>query len=273
MSATSALVKSWQRTCERRLAPGAVRAVMQMNREIDVRNVLPAVRVPTLIVHRTGDRNIRVQHARYMAKRIPGARLVELPGDDHLAWIGDSDGLIDKIEEFLTGVRHGPGSDRVLATVLFMDIVGATQRAAEIGDQSWRELLEKHHGIVWRELARYRGREIDTTGDGFLAMSDGPVRAIRCARALVGAVEGPGLAVRAGLHTGECEAFGEKLSGIGVHIAARVPALAAPDGVLASTTVKDLVAGSGLGFRERGSHVLRGVPGEWHLFALERSEQ
>jgi len=254
-------------------SPGAVRAVMQMNREIDVRNVLPAVRVPTLIVHRTGDRNIRIQHARYMAERITGARLVALPGDDHMPWIGDSDVILDEVEEFLTGVRHGPEPDRVLATVLFTDIVGATQRAAELGDRSWRELLEEHHAVVRRELGRFRGREIDTTGDGFLATFDGPARAIRCASAVVDAVKPLGLAVRTGLHTGECEVLGEKLSGIAVHIAARVTALSTPDEVLVSSTVKDLVAGSGLRFRERGVHVLRGVPGEWHLFALERGEQ
>jgi pimeloyl-ACP methyl ester carboxylesterase len=253
-------------------SPGAVRAVMQMNREIDVRNVLPAVRVPTLIVHRTGDRNIRIQQARYMAERIPGARLVELPGDDHMPWIGDSEGLLDEVEEFLTGVRHGPEPDRVLATLLFTDIVGATQKAAELGDRSWRELLEEHHAVVRRELARFHGREIDTTGDGFLAAFDGPARAIRCAGAVVDAVHPLGLAIRAGLHTGECEVIGEKLSGIAVHIGARVVAIATPDEVLVSSTVKDLVAGSGLRFRERGAHVLRGVPGEWHLFAVEPVE-
>jgi class 3 adenylate cyclase len=252
-------------------SPGAVRAVMQMNREIDVRHVLPAVRVPTLVVHRTGDRNIRIEQARYMAERIPGARLVELPGNDHMAWIGDSDALLDEVEEFLTGVRHGPEPDRVLATVLFTDIVGATQRAAEVGDRSWRELLEAHHSAVRRELARFRGREIDTTGDGFLAAFDGPARAVRCASAIVDAVKSLGLAVRAGLHTGECEVIGDKLSGIAVHIGARVAALAAPDEVLVSSTVRDLVAGSGLSFRSRGTHTLRGVPAAWQLFAVDRA--
>lgn len=254
-------------------SPGAVRAVMQMNREIDVRNVLPAVRVPTLILHRTGDRNIRIEHARYMAEGITGARLVELPGDDHMPWIGNSDALLDEVEEFLTGVRHGPEPDRVLVTVLFTDIVGATQKAAELGDRNWRELLEEHHAVVRRELGRFRGREIDTTGDGFLATFDGPARAIRCASAVVDAVKPLGLAVRAGLHTGECEIIGEKLSGIAVHIGARVVALASPGEVLLSSTVKDLVAGSGLRFQERGTHVLRGVPGEWQLFAVQRVEQ
>lgn len=250
-------------------SPGAVRAVMQMNREIDVRDILPAVRVPTLIVHRTGDRNIRIEHARYMAERIPRAKLVELPGDDHVPWIGDSDLILDEVEEFLTGIRRGPEPDRVLATVLFTDIAGATQKAVELGDRGWRQLLEEHHALVRRELGRFRGREIDTTGDGFLATFDGPGRAIRCAGAIVDAVKPLGLAVRAGLHTGECEIIGEKLSGIAVHIGARIVALALPGEVLVSSTVKDLVAGSGLRFKERGTHILRGVPGEWQLFVVQ----
>jgi len=253
-------------------SPGAVRAVMQMNREIDVRTVLPTVRVPTLILHRIGDLNIRIEQARYMAERIPGARLVELPGDDHVPWVGDSDFVLDEAEEFLTGTRHRPEPDRVLATVLFTDIVGATQKAADLGDRRWRELLEEHHSVVRRELGRFRGREIDTTGDGFLAAFDGPARAVRCARAAIDSVRPLGLSIRAGLHTGECEVIDEKLSGIAVHIGARVAALAAPEEILVSSTVRDLVAGSGLRFRERGIHVLRGVPGEWHLFAVERVE-
>jgi pimeloyl-ACP methyl ester carboxylesterase len=252
-------------------SPGAVRAVMQMNREIDVRIVLPAVRVPTLILHRVGDRNIDIQHARYMADRIPNARLIELPGDDHVPWIGDSDAIVDEVEEFLTGVRHGPEPDRVLATLLFTDIVGATERAAGLGDRGWRDLLAEHNAQVRRELARFRGREVDTAGDGFLATFDGPARAIGCAAAVVDAVKPLELAVRTGVHTGECEVLGGKLSGIAVHIAARVAALASADEVLVSSTVKDLVAGSGLRFRERGAHVLRGVPGDWQLFALERA--
>ena len=244
---------------------------MQMNREIDVRTVLPAVRVPTLIVHRTGDRNIRVEHARYMAERIPGARLIELPGDDHVPWVGDGDALVDEVEEFLTGVRHGPEPDRVLATLLFTDIVGATQKAAALGDRRWRDLLAEHNARVRRELARFRGREIDAAGDGFLATFDGPARAIGCAAAVVAAVKPLDLAVRTGVHTGECEVLGPKLSGIAVHVAARVAALASADEVLVSSTVRDLVAGSGLRFSERGVHVLRGVPGDWRLFALERA--
>ena len=253
-------------------SPGAVLAVMQMNREIDVRNVLPAVRLPTLIAHRIGDRAIDIAHARYMAERIPAARLVELPGDDHVPWI-DSDFILGEVEEFLTGVRREAEPDRVLATVLFTDLVASTEKAAELGDRRWRDLLAEHHGIVRRELDRFRGREIDTTGDGFLATFDGPARAIRCACAIVDGMNPLGLAIRAGLHTGECEIIGEKLSGIAVHIGARVVALAAPREVLVSSTVKDLVAGSALRFQERGAHVLRGVPGEWQLFAVQRAEQ
>jgi pimeloyl-ACP methyl ester carboxylesterase len=249
-------------------SPGAVRAVMEMNREIDVRHVLPAVRLPTLVVHRVGDRNIPIDQARYMAAHIPGARLVELPGDDHVPWIG-GDALLDEVEEFLTGVRHGQEFDRVLATVLFTDIVGATERAAALGDRRWRETLESHHAAVRGQLTRFRGRELDTAGDGFLAAFDGPARAVRCAAAIVDVVRGIGLEIRAGLHTGECEVLGDKLSGIAVHTGARVAALASPGEVLVSSTVKDLVAGSGLRFHDRGSHALRGVPGTWQLFALE----
>jgi pimeloyl-ACP methyl ester carboxylesterase len=248
-------------------SPGAVLAVMQMNREIDARNVLPTVRVPTLIVHRTGDRNIRIQQARYMAQRIPGAKLVELSGEDHMPWFGDSDALLGEVEEFLTGVRHEPEPDRVLATVLFTDIVDATERAAELGDRAWRDLLARHHSLIRRELSRFRGREIDTAGDAFFATFDGPARAIRCAGAIRDAVTSLGLTIRVGLHTGECEVMDEKITGIAVHIGARVMSHAAPGEVLVTSTVKDLVAGSGLGFVDRGVYTLKGVPGEWHLFA------
>jgi class 3 adenylate cyclase len=240
-----------------------------MNWEIDARHVLPAIRVPTLVLHRTGDRAVRVEQGRCIAERIPGAKYVELPGDDHTPWTGDADALIGEIEEFLTGVRHGPEPDRVLATVLFTDIVGSTERAAELGDRRWRELITQHHALVRQQLERHRGREIDTAGDGFLATFDGPARAVRCAVAISHALRPLSLRIRAGLHTGECEAIGDKLGGIAVHIGARVAALAAPDEVLVSSTVKDLVAGSGLRFQDRGAHTLRGVPGEWRLFAVE----
>jgi len=247
-------------------SPGAVRAVMQMNREIDVRHVLPTIRVPTLIAHRFGDRNIRIKHARYMAERIPGARLVELPGDDHIPWFGDVDALLGEIEEFLTGVRPEPEPDRVLATILFTDIVDATARASEMGDQKWSMLLTRHHDLIREELSRFRGREIDTAGDGFFATFDGPARAINCAKAIQNAVTKLGLTVRIGLHTGEREVMDGKISGIAVHIGARVVNHAAPGEILVTSTVKDLVAGSGLSFVDRNVHKLKGVPGKWQLF-------
>jgi pimeloyl-ACP methyl ester carboxylesterase len=252
-------------------SPGAALAVMRMNKEIDVRPILPSVRVPTLILHRTGDRVIDIEQARYMAKHIPGARLVELPGIDHTAWFGDQDAIVDEIEEFLTGVRHHAEADRVLATVLFIDIVGSTERAAAIGDRGWRALLDSYYAAVRRELGRFRGREIDTAGDGMFATFDGPARAIRCAGAVAAAVRPLGIEVRAGLHTGECEVMGEKVGGIAVHIGSRVANQAGPGEVLVSNTVKDLVAGSGIRFEDRGAHTLKGVPGEWRIFAVAAS--
>jgi pimeloyl-ACP methyl ester carboxylesterase len=251
-------------------SPGAAVAVMQMNREIDVRHVLPTIRVPTLILHRRGDQNIRVEQARYLAEKIPAAKLVELPGADHVPWVGDVDAIVDEIEEFLTGVRHTPEPDRVLATVLFVDIAGSTERVTQLGDRRWRELLESYYTAVRRELARFRGREIDTAGDGVLATFDGPARGVRCAGAILEAVRALGLEVRAGLHSGEVELIGDKIGGIAVHIGARVAAHAAPGEVWVTGTVKDLVAGSGLRFADRGPHSLKGVPGEWRLLAVER---
>jgi class 3 adenylate cyclase len=250
-------------------SPAAAAELSRMSYEIDIRHILPAVRVPALILHTTGDRTVDIAASRYLAERIPGAKLVELPGVDHLPWADGADRILDEIEEFLTGVRHGPEPDRVLATVLFTDIVEATQRAAALGDRRWRDLLEGHHGLVRRELGRFRGREIDTAGDGFLATFDGPARGVRCARAVSEGVRALGLEVRAGLHTGEVELQGDKVSGLAVHIGARVAGAAGPGEVLVSSTVKDLVAGSGLQFRDRGIQTLKGVPGEWHLFALE----
>lgn len=265
--------RTWWATLERASAsPGAALAVFQALWETDARHVLAAVRVPTLVLHRSGDQAIKVEQGRSIAEQIPGAKYIELPGDDHIPWAGDADVLIDEIEEFLTGVRHGREPDRVLVTVLFTDIVGATERAADLGDRRWRDLITQHHLLVRQQLERFRGREIDTAGDGFLAAFDGPARAVRCACAIGDAVRQLGLRIRAGLHTGECEVIGEKLGGIAVHIGARVAALSAPDEVLVSSTVKDLVAGSGLRFHDRGVHSLRGVPGEWRLFAAERAE-
>jgi pimeloyl-ACP methyl ester carboxylesterase len=249
-------------------SPGAAVAVMKMNREIDVRQILPSIRVPTLVLHRTAERVSEVGHARYMAQHIPGAKLVELSGEDHVPWIGDQDSILGEVEEFVTGARQAHGPERVLATVLFVDIAGSTERVAAIGDRAWRELLEAFQAKVREVLRHYRGQEIDTAGDGFLMAFDGPARAIRCAGAIRDAVRGIGLEVRCGLHTGECERTGEKLAGIAVHTGARVAGFAAPGEVLVSQTVRDLVAGSGLEFESRGTHELKGVPGEWQLFGV-----
>lgn len=263
--------KQWRATYLRLAAsPGAAMAVMRMNMEIDVRHVLSTIHVPTLILHRTGDRLTPVEQSHYMARHIPGAKLVELPGVDHTPYAGDADILVDEIEEFLTGIRHGPEPDRILATVLFTDIVGSTQRVAELGDRGWRELLDQHHAIVRRELARFRGREVDTAGDGFLAAFDGPARAIRCAVSICQELRSLGIEIRAGLHSGECEVVGDKVGGIAVHIGSRVAAMAKPGEVLVSSTVKDLVVGSGISFADRGVHSLKGVPGQWHLFAADK---
>jgi class 3 adenylate cyclase len=237
--------------------------------EWDLRGVLPSIRVPTLVLHRAGDGHIRVGHGRYLAAHIPAAKYVELPGDDHLFFVGDSEAMLAEIEEFLTGVRPVPEIDRVLATVLLTDIVGSTERAATLGDRAWHALLNTHHEIVRRELDRHRGREVHPVGDGFLATFDGPARAIRCARSIRDGLRPLGIEIRAGLHTGECQLMGDDVGGIAVHIGARVAARAAPGEVLVSSTVKDLVAGSGLRFVDRGTHSLHGVPGEWRLFAVE----
>jgi pimeloyl-ACP methyl ester carboxylesterase len=265
--------RQWTAVLERSGAsPGSMLALIRMNMDLDVRTVLPAIRVPTLVLHRNGDRAVPVENGRYLARNIPDAQYVELEGIDHLPWAGDVESLIQEIARWLTGVSQVPELDRVLVTVLFTDIVGATERVATLGDRGWRELLTRHHSVVRKQLERFRGREIDTAGDGFLATFDGPARAVRAACAMRDAVRPLGIQIRAGLHTGECEVIGEKLGGIAVHTGARVAALASPDEVLVSSTVKDLVAGSGLRFQERGLHVLRGVPGEWRLFAVDRAE-
>jgi len=247
-------------------SPGAVAAIMRMNREIDVRNVLSATHVPTLVLHRTGDPLIEVGHARYLAQHIPGAKLVELTETVHTPWLGDRDAILDEVEQFLTGAQRVRQPERLLATVLFADIAGSTERVAAIGDNTWRELLNEFYAQSREVLEHYRGREISTAGDGFLATFDGPARAIRCANALGGALRPLGLEVRCGIHTGECEFVGRDLAGIAVHIGARVANLATPGEVLVSQTVRDLVAGSGLAFEDRGSHTLKGVPEEWRLF-------
>jgi class 3 adenylate cyclase len=248
-------------------SPGSAEALFRAVRDVDIRDLLAAVHVPTLVIHRRGDTLVPVESSRYMAERIPGAKLVELPGEDHLWWFGDQDAIVEEVEEFLTGVRRGPEPERVLATVLFTDIVGSTERAVELGDGPWRELLERHGTVVRRELERFRGHEVKTTGDGFLVTFDGPARGIRCALAITESVRPLGLEVRAGLHTGECELLNGDVGGIAVHTGARVAAAAAPGEVLVSSTVRDLVAGSGIEFVDRGVRELKGVPGEWPLFA------
>jgi class 3 adenylate cyclase len=248
--------------------PGAALALMKMNTYVDVREVLPSISVPTVVMHRTGDLDANVEEGRYIACRIPNARFVEFPGADHSWWTQDRDAILDEIEELVTGMRPAPEPNRVLATVLFTDIVGSTERAAALGDRRWRELLSGHDAAVRRELERFRGREVDTAGDGFLATFDGPGRAVRCAVAVRDALRLLGLELRAGVHTGECELDGEKIRGIAVHTGARVASLAGPGEVLASSTVKDLVSGSGIVFEDRGAHELKGVPGEWRVFAV-----
>jgi class 3 adenylate cyclase len=257
----------WSRYERLSYGPGNALAYFRMNAALDVRAILPSIRVPALILQRRDDTYRNPGHAAFLAAHIPGAKLVELSGSDHLPYVGDSQAIVDEIQEFLTGVRPPPDHDRVLATVLFTDIVASTERASAIGDHAWKELLEHHHAMVRQELTRFRGREIDTAGDGFLATFDGPARAVRCAQAIVERVEAIGLEVRAGVHTGEIELMAERVGGIAVHIGSRVAALAGPRQVLVSATVKDLVAGSGLEFEDAGTFGLKGVPGEWRLFA------
>ena len=259
--------RNWFTTYRRMAAsPGAAQAIARMNTEIDVRHVVPAIRVPTLVIHSAGDRDVSVENGRYLARRLPSAKYIEIDSVDHFPMGSQAEVILDEIEEFLTGARHAPDPDRVLATVLFTDIVDSTERASTLGDQAWRDVLAEHHRIIRRELERFRGREVKTAGDGFLATFDGPARGIRCAQAVQAAVGPLGIAVRAGLHTGEVEVLGDDIGGIAVHIGARVAALAGPNEVVVSSTVKDLVAGSGITFVERGVHTLKGVPGEWRLF-------
>jgi len=258
----------WNRTMMFGGTPATAVAWLEMVRDTDVRRTLPAIGVPTLVLHRVDDRIVPVQHARYLAEHIPGARYVELPGCDHLWWV-DGDDMLDEVESFLTGSTTAFEPDRVLATVMFTDIVNSTTRAAELGDRRWRELVESHDRLVRNLLQRYRGRELKTLGDGFLATFDGPGRAIRCATELCSEVRAVGLEVRTGLHTGEVELADDDITGIAVNIGARVGASAEAGQVLVSQTVKDLVAGSGVHFEDRGEHDLKGVPGPWRLWSVE----
>jgi class 3 adenylate cyclase len=261
--------REWAGRLERLAAsPATIRRIYDLIGEVDVRHVLQSVRVPTLVMHRREDPFIKIEHSRYLAEHIPGARLVEFEGSDNLIAAGDSESILGEMEEFLTGTRHQREPDRVLATVLFTDIVGSTERAAELGDSRWRSVLERHDDLVGQEIRHHRGRAVKSTGDGVLATFDGPARAIRAAAHIGEAVGELGIAIRAGLHTGECEVIGEDVGGLAVHIGARVMGEAEPGEVLVSSTVKDLVVGSGIEFEERGSRALKGVPGEWRLFAV-----
>jgi pimeloyl-ACP methyl ester carboxylesterase/DNA-binding winged helix-turn-helix (wHTH) protein len=251
-------------------SPGAALALTQMNAEIDVRQVLPSIRVPTLVIHRSEDKCLKVEEGRYVAERIPGARYVELPGRDHLPFVGDQDAILDEVEEFLTGVRHTLEPDRVLATVLFMQMVGSKEQAQRVGDSSWGALVDRLRAHARKEIEWFRGRDIDMDGARPLAIFDGPARAIRCATAISEYASRLGIYMRAGLHTGECDMVDGKVGGMAAEIGAQVANKAAPDEVLVSSTVKDLVAGSGIRFVEKGAHRLSGVPGEWQLFAVER---
>ena len=259
----------WSRFERLGASPSAAIALMRMNNEIDIRHVLSAIQVPTLVLHRTGDLRVNVEAGRYLGSNIPEARYIELPGADHVPWVGEVDRLADEIEEFLTGSLADVEPDRVLATVLFTDIVDSTRRAVALGDRRWRSLLEQHDGIVRQELARYRGREIKTLGDGFLATFDGPARAVRCALSIAEAVRSIGLEVRSGVHTGEIEVRGEDIGGVAVHIAARIAATANTGEVLVSSTVRDLAAGSNLSFCERGAQALKGLLEPVRLFSVD----
>ena len=250
-------------------SPGDAAALLRMNTEIDIRAVLPTISVPTLVLHRTGDLDANIEEGRWIASQIPGAKLVELPGNDHLPWVGDQDSVLDEVERFLTGRLAPAEPDRVLATILVTDIVGSTERASELGDRAWAELLDRHHTIVREQLEAFRGEEVDTAGDGFLATFDGPGRAIRAAVAIRDGLRESGIPVRCGLHTGEAERLGGKVAGIAVHLAARIADTAESGEILVSDTVRSLVAGSGIEFADRRSVSLRGVPEEQHLFAVE----
>jgi class 3 adenylate cyclase len=259
---------TWARMERLAASPGTVALMQPLVAEVDVRALLPTVRVPTLVIHHTDDPFITPSMGKYVADHISDAKYVELPGRNMYHFVEPWRASFQEIAEFLTGQKAEVADDRVLATVLFTDIVDSTRRAAEMGDRDWHALLDAHDAIVRVQLNRFRGREVNTSGDGFLAMFDGPQRAIRCAMAIRDAVQTLGIEVRAGLHTGECEVRGDDIGGIGVHIGARVSALAGPNDVLVSSTLRDLVIGSGLEFEERGSYKLKGVPGEWHLFAV-----
>jgi class 3 adenylate cyclase len=258
----------WGRLLRQGTSPAGAIALIDLYRDLDVRAVLSSISAPTLVLQRSDDRIVRVGQGRYLAEHIPGARYVELPGVDHLAWVADQDAILSEVEKFLLGSHLGPEPERALATVLFTDIVGSTEKAAELGDRRWRDLLERHDAIIRRQLEVHRGREVKTMGDGFLATFDGPARAIRCAAAIREELAAIGLEIRVGIHTGEVELVGDDVSGMAVNIGARIGAIADSGELLVSSTVRELVVGSGLEFDDRGPHTLKGAPGEWHLFAV-----
>lgn len=265
--------RDWFAKLERLSAsPSAAVAIARVVLQMDVRDVLPTIRVPTLVLHKRDDRAVPLEEGKYIADHVPGAKFVELPGTDHWPWIGHEE-AVEEIQEFLTGMREGAEPHRAVLTVMFVDIVDSTKRAAELGDRRWADLLESFYAVVRRQLSRSGGREIDTAGDGFFITFDGPARAIRCAATLIDEVEELGLRIRVGIHTGECERIADKVGGLGVVIGARVGALAAPGEILVSRTVQDLVVGSELRFRQRGTHELKGVPGTWDLYAIEPGER
>jgi class 3 adenylate cyclase len=259
---------TWARHDRLAASPATYALVLPLLTEVDVRAVLPTVRVPTLVVQHADNPITPAEWGKYVADHIPGGKYVELPGRNMYHFVEPWRSSFQEIAEFLTGEPAEVADDRVLATVLFTDIVDSTRRASEMGDRDWHALLDAHDAVVRSQLSRFRGREVNTSGDGFFAMFDGPQRAIRCAIAIRDAVLALGIEVRAGLHTGECEVRGDDIGGIGVHIGARVSALAGPNDVLVSSTLRDLVIGSGLEFEDRGTHQLKGVPGEWRLFAV-----
>ena len=258
----------WAHLLRTGTSPGSAAALMEMYKELDVRDALPLIAAPTLVMHRTGDRAVPIAQGRYLADHIPGARFLEFPGADHLLWTEGGDEIMDELEEFLTGTRGASRSERALATVLFTDIVDSTAPAARLGDRRWVELLDRHDAIVRRLVERSRGRVVKTTGDGVLATFDGPGRAIECAQGATAATDPLGIELRAGLHAGECVRRGEDVGGMAIHIGARVAALAGPGEVLVSGTLKDLVVGSGIEFDDRGAAELKGVPGEYRLYAV-----
>jgi class 3 adenylate cyclase len=261
--------REYQARLERQAAsPMRVQQLFEMFLDTDVRGALPLIQAPTLVLHRRHDRAVNHRAARWLAEQIAGSRYVELEGEDHFPWVGDSEAALAAIEEFLTGVRPRPQTERALATVLFTDIVDSTRLAGELGDRRWRELLEQHQELVRERLRHFEGREVKTTGDGFLATFDGPTRAVECARAIADEMPSLGIEVRAGLHTGEVELIGDDIGGIAVHVAARISALAGAGEVLTSRTVRDLAAGSGIAFEGFGRHSLKGVPDEWDVYAV-----